>query len=124
MIPLRPWLLIAAAGLLAALLRYQLVQPAAIAHVCDAGGGPWWCTARSLVIATFSTYGLGYAALVAAALALWRRSARAALAAAAFGIAGLVLYCYEGGAVGFLVGLLVLARAAAGQQRGAGEQQA
>lgn len=124
MIALRPLLVIAAAGLLAALLRYQLVQPAAIAHACDAGGGPWWCALRSLVIATFSTYGLGYVAIVAALLALWRRSARFALAAAAFGIAGLVLYCYEAGAVGFLVGLLVLARAAAGQQRRAGEQQA
>jgi hypothetical protein len=124
MIPLRPLLLIAAAGLLAALLRYQLVQPAAIAHVCDAGGGPWWCTVRSLVIATFSTYGLGYAALVTAVVAVWRGSTRAALAAAAFGVAGLVLYCYEAGAVGFLVGLLVLARAAAGQEDRGGEQQA
>jgi hypothetical protein len=119
-----PWLTIAAAGVLAALLRYQLVQPAAIAHVCDAGGGPWWCTARSLVIATFSTYGIGYAALIASAVALGRRSAGAALAAAAFGIAGLVLYCYEAGAVGFLVGLLVLARAAAGQEDRGDEQQA
>lgn len=124
MIPLRPLFVVAATGLLAALLRYQLVQPAAIAHVCDAGGGPWWCTARSLVIATFSTYGIGYAALIAAAVALWRRSAGTALAATAFGIAGLVLYCYEAGAVGFLVGLLVLARAAAGQEDRGGEQQA
>lgn len=124
MIPLRPVVIVAAAGLLAALLRYQMVQPAAIAHLCDAGGGPWWCTLRSLVIATFSTYGIGYAALIAAAIALWRRSAGAALAAAALGIAGLVLYCYEAGAVAFLVGLLVLARAAAGQQRRGGEQEA
>ncbi|MFZ5557172.1 MAG: hypothetical protein ACOZDY_10705 [Pseudomonadota bacterium] len=119
-----PWMIIAATGLLAALLRYQLVQPAAIAHVCDAGAGPWWCAVRSLVIATFSTYGLGWAALIAAALALWRRSAGAALAAAAFGVAGLVLYCYEAGAAGFLVGLLVLARAAAGHEDRCGQQQA
>jgi hypothetical protein len=119
-----PWLAIAAAGAIAALLRYQLVQPAAIAHLCDAGNGPWWCAVRSLVIATFATYGLGYASLIAAAVAVWRRSAPVATAAAVFGMAGLVLYCYDAGAVGLLIGVLVLARAAAGQENRGGEQQA
>lgn len=105
------WIAIAAVAGLAMLARYLLVEPAAVAHLCDTGGGPWWCGARAAVIATFSGYGLGYAALGLAALALALRRAPVAWAAAATGAAALVLYCFEAGAVGLLVGVLVLARA-------------
>lgn len=104
------WGAIVVVGLLAAAARYGLVEPAAIAHVCDGGPGPWWCAVRRAVIATFSGYGLGYGALVAGALAVVLPRPGIAWTAAALGLAGLILYCFEAGAVGFLLGVLVLAR--------------
>lgn len=104
------WSAIAAVGLLAAAARYGLVEPAAIAHLCDGGSGPWWCGLRRAVIASFSGYGLGYGALAAGALAVALPRPWIAWTAAALGLAGLILYCFEASAVGFLLGALVLAR--------------
>lgn len=105
-----PWSAIAAVGLLAAAARYGLVEPAAVAHLCDGGSGPWWCGLRRAVIATFSGYGLGYGALGTGALAVALPRPWIAWTAAALGLAGLILYCFEASAVGFLLGALVLAR--------------
>ncbi|MDO1529005.1 hypothetical protein QMK61_09220 [Fulvimonas sp. R45] len=104
-----PWLLVVVAGLLAAWLRYGLVQPPALAHRC-AAGGPAWCPLRELAVRGFLSYAYGWAALAAAALALlWRRAAVAWLAAA-LGAFALVMYCADGGAPALLVGCLVLLR--------------
>jgi hypothetical protein len=101
-----------AASLAAAMaFRYQVVEPAAIGLVCDAGGGPWWCGLRAMVIALFSHGALGLASLIAGLLAHlldWRWLALVALVA---GAAGLVLYNADTGAAGFVIGLLHAVRA-------------
>jgi hypothetical protein len=119
-----PWIAIVAAAAAASALRLTVVEPAAIAHLCDAGDGPWWCVPRRALVLTFASNGLGYASLAAGLIATATRGIRMALAAALVGAAGLVLYCYEPSAVGLVLGTLVLARTQRRQQDGRGEQQA
>jgi hypothetical protein len=115
---------IAIAAAAAAFLRFQLVEPEALAHLCDAAAAPWWCTLRAVVIAAFATNALAIAAVAAGGVALATRRSGAALAAACLGVAGLVLYAVEAGAIGFLLGALALARARERQPGARGEQQA
>lgn len=110
-----PWLTIALIGLAAAVLRYGLIEPAQMADLCGADGGPRWCAWRQWAVVAFLGYGYGYAALTAAFLALVLRHPLAAWLAAALGAAALVLYCFEAGAFALLVGVLRLARAQAGR---------
>lgn len=101
---------IAASFALACALRFGVVEPEALAHVCGAPGAPWWCALRAGVIAAFASGALALACGVAAVAATLVRSRRWALAAACLGVAGLILFSYESGALGLLAGLLVLAR--------------
>jgi hypothetical protein len=117
------WTLVAVAFALAAGARYLLVQPPEFAHSCDMGAGFGWCTVRLLVIRSFATFGLGYAAMALTVLTVFTWSRVIALAAAAIGAAGLVLYCYEPAAVSFVTGVLVLARAQSGRARPSSRQQ-
>lgn len=105
-----PWLLVIVAGLLAAWLRYGLVQPPEFAHRCGAGTGPAWCPLRQLAVQGFLSYAYGWAALAAAALALCWKRRFAAWLAAALGAFALVMYCPDGGAPALLVGCLRLLR--------------
>lgn len=111
------WCLVGMVFVLAAAARYLLIQPPDIAHACDAAAGTWWCTVRWLVILSFSTFGLGYAAIAATVLTLatWNRTV--AWATTLIGAAGLILYCYEPAAVAFVTGALILARAQSGHPR-------
>jgi hypothetical protein len=116
-----PWPSLALVAALAAVVRYLLVEPAQIAHLCDSGAGPWWCGVRAVAIATFSHHALGYVALCLGVLATLIRVRAVAHAAALTGMAGLILYEFEYSAVALLLGLLVLVRgapAAAGQRDG------
>jgi len=107
----------AAAGLVAASLaaamafRYQVVEPAAIGLVCDAGTGPWWCDLRALVIALFSRGALGLASLAAGLLAHVLDRRWLALVALIAGAAGLVLYNADTAAAGSVIALLHAVRA-------------
>jgi hypothetical protein len=105
-----PWLLVIGAGLLAAWLRYGLVQPPELAHRCAAGAGPAWCPLRLLAVKGFLSYAYGWAALAAAALALCWVRRFAAWLAAALGAFALVMYCPDAGAPALLVGGLRLLR--------------
>ena len=105
-----PWLLIALVGLAAAALRALLIEPSAIAHVCDAAASPGWCSWRQAAVNGFLNYGYGYAALAAALLALLCKHPLAAWLAAALGLAALQLYCVDAGAFALLVGSLRLIR--------------
>lgn len=109
------WLAVAAVFGLAAAARYLLIQPPEVAHACELAGAAWYCGFRTLVIQTFATYGLGYAAMAATVLTvlIWNRIV--AWLATMVGAAALILYCYEPGAVSFVVGTLALARAQTGQ---------
>lgn len=113
-----PWLAVALVALTAGALRYGVIEPPAVAHLCGADGGPRWCAWRQWAVLGFLSYGYGYAALTAAFIALVARRPLAAWLAAALGVAALVLYCPEAGAFALLVGALGLLRAQAspGQQ--------
>jgi hypothetical protein len=115
-----PWLLVIVAGLLAAWLRYGLVQPPEFAHRCGAGTGPAWCPLRLLAVKGFLSYAYGWAALAAAALALCWKRRFAAWLAAALGAFALVMYCPDAGAPALLVGCLRLLRLQAGSPRSHG----
>ena len=102
---------VAGAYATAAAVRYGLIQRDDLGAICEAGGSvPSWCAVRLLFIHGF-VYGVyAYASLACAALAYWRRSRLAAMAAIAFGTWGMVLYSFTWSAVGFLAGTLALAR--------------
>ena len=121
-----PWLAVLAAFAAAALLRYLLIEVYAIAFLCDAAvGAPWWCALRRVVVLSFNTQALGYFSLLTGVLAVVTRSRIAALAALQAGAAGLILYCWESSAVGFVLGGLTLLRVQAcawRPQDGSGQQ--
>lgn len=105
-----PWLLLMAVGLLSAWLRYGFIEPSALAHLCDDGNGPGWCSVRGAIVIGFNTYGYGVAAIVATAVAFFRKSKWLAWLAAAIGMFALTLYCYDAGAIALLLGSLRLVR--------------
>jgi hypothetical protein len=121
-----PWLAIVAAGVVAAVLRYGFIEPADIAHACEAPGGPGWCPVRMSVVRGFLTYGYGYIAMAGVALALFYPRRWTATLSAALGLFALEMYCYEAGALALLIGCLRLVRlqaaAAPGAQYGDGDQ--
>lgn len=123
-----PWLAVALVALAAATLRYGVIEPASMTHLCSADGGPRWCAWRQWAVLGFLSYGYGYAALTAAFVALVARHPVAAWLAAALGFAALVLYCFEAGAFALLVGALRLLRTQAdslppGEQDRQGERE-
>jgi len=102
---------VAIALAIAAGVRYAVIEPAGLAHLCGAPGAPWWCAPRALAAAVLDAGALGFGAIGAGVLASLTRRSGWAFAAACLGAAGLVLYAVVTGAVGLLLGLLVLARA-------------
>lgn len=114
-----PWLLLVLMAALAAAIRYGLIEPAAVGHLCESAiTAPAWCQWRQWLVLGFLSYGYGWAALAFAALALAWRSPAAAWLAAAAGLLALQLYCYEAGALALLVGCLRLMRLQAGPAPG------
>lgn len=110
-----PWLLLAVVGLLAVVLRYGVIEPSDMTHLCDgAATNPAWCQWRQAAVMGFLNYGYGWAALAAALLALAWKHPFTAWLAAAVGLFALQMYCYEGGAFAVLVGCLRLLRLQAG----------
>ncbi|MFZ4757842.1 MAG: hypothetical protein ACOYLX_06680 [Burkholderiaceae bacterium] len=71
------------------------------------------CALRMALTRLFQNQELGWLAFAAGALATLLRAPRLATFALASGAAGLVLYSVEPAAVGALLGMLVLVRAAA-----------
>ena len=95
---------------LAATLRYAWIEPAQIGFHCLAYDAPWWCSLRSNIIhltAIGVFGGVSLIAGIATTFLRWRWLARFAMWC---GIAGLVLYNYEFGVIGLLLGALVLTR--------------
>ncbi len=105
-----PWLLLIVVGVLAAALRYGVVEPSAVVQLCESAQGPWWCSARRAIVLGFLGNGYGIAALLTAALALLWKKPWAAWLAAALGAFALQLYCFEAGALALLIGCLRLLR--------------
>lgn len=115
---------IAIAAAAAAAVRFLIVEPEEMAHLCSAAAAPWWCTMRAVIVAAFATDALAIAAVASGLLAIVTHRSGAALAAACLGVAGLVLYAVEAGAIGFLLGLLALARSHQRRSDARSEQQA
>ncbi|MGN6234621.1 hypothetical protein [Dyella sp.] len=120
------WAGVLLAGALAAWLRYQLVEPPALAERCAAAiDPPAWCALRTRVVEGFLNNSFGYLALAATALAWLRQRLWTAALAAALGAFALELYCYQFGALALLAGAVLLVRdAARREQHGRAEQHA
>lgn len=96
---------------LALALRYLVIESHWIGQTCEADAAPLWCWPRYAVVQAFRFQVFG---LVSLAAALWSHmlgGRRAAAVAIAAGAAGLVLYNAELSALGFLLGLIRIARA-------------
>ena len=104
---------VAAAALgLAAYMRYQLVEPASVGLVCDAGAQTAVCIVRRGFILTFVWNGFGIVALAATGAALLRPSLVFAGIALGAGLLGVVLYNTQLSALALALLPLVLARPA------------
>jgi len=96
--------------LLALGLRYGLLESDSLAGQCSAPGALFaLCALREWVPRLFIHHGLGGAALVGGALGFWGGFRLPAWIGLVAGCAGLVLYDFEGAAVGGLFALLALA---------------
>jgi hypothetical protein len=113
---LMPWCLAALVCLLVALARTFLIQPPALAHGCEATLA-WWCVLRLAIIYTYAFHTIGQVAIALVILAFFVRRVFIAAAALTVGLAALVLYCYEPGAVAAISGALLLARFQASRAR-------
>lgn len=104
------WISLLAVLALALWVRANWIEQESFGFFCDGGGQTLVCKLRWLTVLSFNQLGLGYVALFLGVLAALTRSGQVGLVAAWFGMAGLVLYCWDYAAVGFLLGVLTLAR--------------
>lgn len=105
---LTPWLLLVLAGLVAAGLRYGLIEPPAMAQLCTTVQAPAWCALRQALVLGFLHDVYGVIAVVVAVSSLLRRARALAWLTAALGAVALQLYNYEPGALALLIGCLRL----------------
>ncbi|MDD5034627.1 MAG: hypothetical protein PHE55_07685 [Methylococcaceae bacterium] len=122
-----PWLLILASLGLSVWVRFHVIEPSEIGFFCDGGGQSLLCNIRGIIVQSFDHYGLGYFSLFLGILATLTRAGNVGLLAGMIGMAGLILYCWDYSALGFLLGALTLARAQFDEYRAqhrAGQQQA
>lgn len=95
-------------ALLAVWARYGLVESHEIAQRCLAEHGAGVCVLRAGLITLFKSGLLGVPALLATGAALHWRNRISTASCLALGAAGLVLYCFQTGALAVLVGALLL----------------
>ena len=100
---------VAAIGLAAA-LRFLLVERPGLTWACQSLAPPWWCPLRLAIIESVRFGLIGFIALAAGLLALWRGGLSHALFAVVCGAAGLLLYVPEPAAGGLLLGALSMVR--------------
>jgi len=113
-----PWLFILLLLALSFWARRHLMEEQHLVFFCEAGGVSLACKTHWLLEKVFyASYAVGYVTLLLGGLALLARSSLLGQGAALIGSAGLVLNNTEYAAIGFLLGLLVLARAQLEQYR-------
>jgi len=100
---------------LAAVARFQLIEPQAIGITCAAVEHPWWCLPREALVLPFHFGVPGVLAFVLGLTAFfvdgpWAR--RLAWAALPFAAAGLVLYNATWSAPAFVLAFLTVVRGA------------
>jgi hypothetical protein len=96
--------------------RFQLIEVKDLGFNCVSGGTGLQCTLRGLLVQAFDSFGIGYAAVFLGCLGTLTRSDPISLLAVNVGILGLMLYNWDYAALGFLLGVLVLARSIFGEQ--------
>ena len=102
-------------AVLAAALRFQLVEPQQIGILCGSAGAPWWCVPREAIVLAFHFEVIGALALALGTAAFFLdgpRATRLAWAALPFAAAGLTLYNATWTAPAILLGLMAVVRAA------------
>lgn len=122
-----PWLLIAVSFGFSWWARFYLIEQNELGFFCDSGGQSPLCVLRWLIVQSFNALGFGYFALFLGLLSVLTRSGFIGLWAGVVGVAGLILYNWDFAAVGFLLGVLTLARAEFDDYRAehrSGQQQA
>jgi hypothetical protein len=91
-------------------LRYSIIQNADIGIACEAGKESFLCTLRLAAILLFARGAFGWAALIAAAIQLWRPNVVTFGAGIVFMLLGLVLYNTRVAALAAALLVLSLAR--------------
>lgn len=112
-----PWLLVLAVGVVAAMLRYGLIESADVARVCE-NSHVLSCDLRHLTVTGFITGNIfgwpigifGWVAMGATVLALCWPKVPVAWLATATGLFAVILYCFVPGALALLIGCLRLVR--------------
>ena len=107
---LRAWLGLVAVLAATAALRFLLIEPHEIGHLCLQSEAPWWCAVREGLAIAFRSQAFGLLSLAAGAWGWWKGDARWAAVAMLVGAAGLMLYNTDLAAPGVLAGIIVLAR--------------
>lgn len=114
-------------------VRYQLIEPNAVATLCEREGAPAWCWIRRFFVFLFvqavptQTTVTAPVAMGAIVFGVWStitRSRVMAFTALCFGAVGMVLYRFDSVIVGVLLAALVIGREAAGRPEDAERQQA
>lgn len=106
----RVWLGLVAVLAATAALRFLLIEPHEIGHLCLESDAPWWCGVRSGVVAAFRSQAFGWLSLAAGLWAWWKADVRWAAVAMLVGAAGLMLYNTNLAAPGVLFGVIALAQ--------------
>jgi hypothetical protein len=106
-----PWLLILTVLCVTWLARRQLIEEQHLAFFCEAGGQSLACHAHHLIVAVFYNNDImGYISLLLGGLAVYTCSGWIGLVAGTIGIISLIFHNGEFAAIGFLLGILTLAR--------------
>jgi len=106
-------LLAAIVAALAAVARFQLIEPQAIGITCSAADAPWWCLPREALVLPFHFGVPGVVALGLAVLAFFTDrpwEPRLAWVAAVIAAAGLILYGATWSAPAIVLALLTVVR--------------
>ena len=111
-----PWLLISAILALSWWAKIQLIEQQELAFFCQGGGQTLPCKIRWLIVTIFHNSGIGFFVLFFGLLSAITRSGFIGLLAGVIGVACLLLHGGDNAAVdfaslGFLLGVLTLARA-------------
>lgn len=92
-------------------IRYGMVDLNFFRNACQADVLPWWCQPRQIVISVTNLWIPGGISVVCAVYGLVKpEPTRAALLAVIFGAIGIVLYNADLASIGFVFGLLTIAR--------------
>ncbi len=98
--------------------KYRLVEPVPFAAACERHEGPLVaCLVRGALVVLFVKNIAGMAATLFGFWSTVTRQRPLAFAAVAMGGISMVLYRFDAAVVGVMLGLLVLARAAAGPEQ-------